>query len=60
MLKAKLRIFCPICGEKNKDMKAGDKDQGGEATCKWCDEKFSMPKILIIEPVKEVVEGLDE
>jgi transcription elongation factor Elf1 len=53
MQQSKIKIYCPVCGEKIKEMKVGDKDQGGEIKCKWCDEKIAMPKILVLSPVKE-------
>lgn len=49
---AQVIIKCPTCGYNAKVLKQGDKHQGGEATCKSCDEPMAVPRILCLEPVK--------
>jgi translation initiation factor 2 beta subunit (eIF-2beta)/eIF-5 len=56
----RVKVICPICDEVMKNMKAGDKDQGGEVKCKDCGELSFCPKILVLEPVKVVPPAPEE
>lgn len=51
---AKVNIVCPVCGSKIKTLKVGEKIQGGEVTTTCCQEKVFTPKVLVLEPVKDV------
>jgi transcription elongation factor Elf1 len=54
IVRSKVKVICPICDYVMKVMKEGDKDQGGVAKCKSCGEDVSVPKILVLTPVKEI------